>query len=165
MITKYTCSKCGKEFSNFGECFNHEKECFTLEEVRQNIMQSVIEVTEEFKDKIKEVAEYDIPTIRTNLYDDGNSATYIDFTLHLVLHNGLDVYIDANGIREIKNYEEIKNYMISTINDKLITSHTGELTSAYESGWLEYMLNGEISVMDILEKFQGKKIEIRVIED
>lgn len=165
MITKYTCSKCGKEFSNFGECFNHEKECFTLEEVRQNIAQSVIEVTEEFKDKIKEVAEYGIPTIRTNHYGDGNSATYIDFTLHLILHNGLDVYIDANGLRGIKNYEEIKNYMTSAINDKLISSYLGELTEESVDWMPIYKLNGEIDVLDILKKFEGKKIEIRVVED
>lgn len=167
-MSKYNCESCGEEIDGYLNYKRHESNCVDgREEYTINVYKALERLKDEFKDEIK-ASDY-----RT--FDQVEGYSPIDgfgfyrFQIYVLLNNGniVDFTDGMDDVLPLGNYlgEDI---IYATLRKRFlnaqITKYVGTVNVTYDAyGWKEVLLD-EIDFSDILDRLNGRKIKIEIIE-
>ena len=170
MITKerYICEGCGQEFDDYNECERHETDCTNKHvKFRKNVEEAINRALKDYGSIISEHTfgvDEDL-----SIYEVYRDMGVYKFEIHIKLSNGNEVCL-YDGCDEdlwLGNYLEtdtIYKSLKREIENRLTLEYEGILQSDWEDGWRTDKL-GDVDLSDIVDRLEGRKVKIAVVEE
>jgi hypothetical protein len=167
----FICDNCGKDFEDYTECEIHEAKCDNKHiKFRENVQGAIHKALSKYgsiiaKSSFKTDEEIDI-------YECHCSSEYelYKFEIELELSNGnsLTIYDGFDGNLWLGNYleeETIYKSLEKAIEERLTTTYEGIIHADWETndGWRKDVI-GDVEISDIVDRLEGRKVRIEVIE-
>lgn len=162
----WVCENCGQEFERYIDCENHEFECMDkIKLYEQNVKNVISRIKQKYGSLISN-SKYEIED--KGFICEGDFHNCYHFVINFQLSNGNTVVVN-DGMDEdlwLGNYLEEEVIYKSTereIEKSIFTFFEGIIKWEYVDNWRTDFL-GEIEISDIVNRLNGKKVRLEVID-